>query len=74
MSSAPAAPLPIKNVESYYTPTQVLEYLRFIDFTPLPLLDDAHDNLHGFEPTLDNLETLMRLHVIAFPYENLEMH
>ena len=62
----------IKHVTSFYSPSQVLEYLRCIKFTPLPVLNDAHDGLQGFEPTLNNLETLIRLHVFAFPYENFE--
>ncbi|KAF7981468.1 hypothetical protein HWV62_33503 [Athelia sp. TMB] len=56
--------LDIKHIKSFYSASQVLEYLRLIQFTPLPVLNDAHDGLHGFEPTLNNLETLSVLSIL----------
>jgi hypothetical protein len=65
--------LPIKYLPSPFSPTQVVEYLQAIKFQPLPFwrAESVWDN---FEPDLETLEKLMRLHIIAFPYENTEDH
>jgi hypothetical protein len=65
--------LPIKHCPSPFSVGQVIEYLETINFQPVPVWteDGAWD---GFEPNVEALEQLMRLHVIAFPYENTEDH
>ena len=68
--------LRIKRVPSPFTPEEILEYLAFVQFTPLPTLPslDAPQDWPDFAPTLANLEALMRRHLLAFPYENTEAH
>lgn len=65
--------LPLKHLPSSFSSTRVLEYLKAIDFKPLPVWrgETRWDN---FEPDLKTLEILMRLHIIAFPHENTEDH
>lgn len=57
---------------SPYSPEQVLDYLRKIKYEPLP------ENITAIGktilPTLDNLNKIIRLHLIAFPFDNLSMH
>jgi arylamine N-acetyltransferase len=65
--------LPIKHCPSPFFPSQVVEYLQAINFEPLPVWR-AESVWDGFDPNLETLEKLMRLHVIAFPYENTEDH
>ncbi|KAH7332770.1 hypothetical protein B0J17DRAFT_677523 [Rhizoctonia solani] len=68
--------LRIKRVPSPFTPEEILEYLAFIKWTPLPALPepDAAHNWLELQPTLANLERLARAHLLAFPYENTEKH
>ncbi|KZP30833.1 hypothetical protein FIBSPDRAFT_850271 [Athelia psychrophila] len=68
--------LRIKRVPSPFTPAEILEYLTFIHFTPLPALPPLNtpQAWPGFAPTLANLEALMRRHLLTFPYENTEKH
>ncbi|KAF7984516.1 hypothetical protein HWV62_13677 [Athelia sp. TMB] len=68
--------LRIKRVPSPFTPAEILEYLAFVQFTPLPTLPplEMPQNWPDFSPTLANLEALMRRHLLTFPYENTEAH
>lgn len=62
----------IKNRPSYYTSSQISQWLSCIRFPTS--YNDAEISSGAFPPTLQNLEDLMRLHLIAFPFENTEMH
>lgn len=64
----------IKPVKSCYTADQIFEYLEHVKFV-LPLDCDAGSlEADAFDCTLDNLETIMRLHLLSFPFENTAMH
>ena len=54
---------------SFYSAPQVIAYLQRIDF---PVCDYQERPL--FSPNLANLEQLVRLHLIAFPFENTRLH
>lgn len=60
----------IKRVPSVYTPDQISNWLKRIGF-PGAASDDTVTN---FEASLDNLSILLRLHLIAFAFENTPMH
>ncbi|KAJ1301812.1 hypothetical protein OPQ81_009040 [Rhizoctonia solani] len=68
--------LHIKQVPSPFSPSEILEYLTFVRWTPLPALPEPDRPQHWreFQPTLANLEALARAHLLAFPYENTEKH
>ncbi|GLB33556.1 putative N-acetyltransferase [Lyophyllum shimeji] len=62
----------IKASSSVYTPGQISTWLSTIGF-PHSFTED--DILHGrFPTTLENLHIVTRLHIIAFPFENIMMH
>ena len=65
--------LPIKDCPSPFSPPQVVEYLQTIGFRPIPSWT-ANKTWENIEPNIETLEKLMRLHVIAFPFENTEDH
>ena len=66
--------LPIKHCPSPFSPSQVVEYLQTIGFHPMPSWTADNNKWENFEPSLETLDKIMRLHVIAFPYENTEDH
>jgi hypothetical protein len=62
----------IKHVPSEYSPDQIAQYLSAIDYEPLY---NAGAILSGHFPTnVNSLTRLMRLHMLAFPFENTSMH
>ena len=60
----------IKQVSSYYTPAQVAAWLSCIGFEPAY----SEEETGSFDASLENLCTIVRLHLIAFPFENTAMH
>lgn len=60
----------IKKVPSVYNADQVANYLRRIGF-PGATSDNVAEN---FKADLDNLSILLRLHLVAFAFENTPMH
>ncbi|KAF9073035.1 hypothetical protein BDP27DRAFT_1400441 [Rhodocollybia butyracea] len=60
----------IKTVPSAYDETQVFRYLCRIGFPGNWSVDSVKD----FKVDLDNLALLMRLHIVAFAFENTAMH
>lgn len=65
--------LHIKTVPSCYSPAQVAQYLARIGYTPTEHTDRLIAN-GGFPTTLENIERLIRLHLLTFPFENTAMH
>ncbi|KAF5387859.1 hypothetical protein D9615_000166 [Tricholomella constricta] len=62
----------IRRSDSLYTPGQITTWLSVIEF-PYRFTED--DILHArFPTTLENLHFLVRLSLVAFPYENTMMH
>ncbi|KIL63913.1 hypothetical protein M378DRAFT_163863 [Amanita muscaria Koide BX008] len=57
----------IKSKPSPYSPQQLARYITRIGYTPI-----IANGL--FAANLDNLERLIRLHLLAFPFENTAMH
>ncbi|EKM81236.1 hypothetical protein AGABI1DRAFT_56672 [Agaricus bisporus var. burnettii JB137-S8] len=62
----------IKNVPSKYSADQVAQYLSTIDYEP-------HYNAEAissgqFPINIYSLSRVMRLHMLAFPFENISMH
>ncbi|KAM6500018.1 hypothetical protein JOM56_005526 [Amanita muscaria] len=57
----------IKSKPSPYSPPQLARYITRIGYTPI-----IANGL--FAANLDNLERLIRLHLLAFPFENTAMH
>ncbi|KAF8701557.1 N-acetyltransferase, partial [Rhizoctonia solani] len=76
LESVNVSDLRVKRVASPFTPEEILEYLAFIQWTPLPTLPEpaTPQNWPELQPTLGNLEALARAHLLAFPYENTEKH
>ena len=62
----------IKSMPSPYTPYQISQWLCCIGFPTK--CTEADISSSKFAATLDNLEVLMRLHLLAFPFENTSMH
>ncbi|TFK32376.1 arylamine N-acetyltransferase 1 [Crucibulum laeve] len=62
----------IKNVPSYYSPAQVLQWLSAINFVPQVTEEDI--TTRSFPAPLETLEQLIRLHLLTFPFENTAMH
>ncbi|KAJ3775382.1 hypothetical protein FB446DRAFT_406994 [Lentinula raphanica] len=60
----------IKALPSLYDKTQAAHWLSRIKFPG----SWSADNVASFEPTLDNLCLLQRLHLVAFAFENTAMH
>ncbi|CAE7231838.1 unnamed protein product [Rhizoctonia solani] len=76
LESVDVSGLRIKRVPSPFAPDEILEYLTFIRWAPLPALPEPGAPQHwpDFQPTVTNLEALARAHLLAFPYENTEKH
>ncbi|KAF5372332.1 hypothetical protein D9615_009289 [Tricholomella constricta] len=62
----------IKHVPSAYSASQISQWLSRIGFPRS--YSDVEISGGAFPHTLDHLEMLTRLHLIAFPFENTEMH
>ncbi|KAF5372380.1 hypothetical protein D9615_009311 [Tricholomella constricta] len=62
----------IKPLPSAYSAGQIIQWLSRIGFPRS--YSDAEISGGAFPHTLDHLEVLTRLHLIAFPFENTEMH
>jgi hypothetical protein len=62
----------IKKVPSYYNPAQISKWLSRIRFEPSCTEQDISTG--AFPATLENLYILVRLHLLAFPFENTAMH
>lgn len=62
----------IKNVPSTYTPSQVCQYLSYIGYEP-HFAEEAITS-GAFPTNLENLERIMRLHLLTIPFENTAMH
>jgi len=56
----------IRTIPSLYTLSQISQYLATIGI--------QHYDAKTFLPTLENLKHLVRLHILAFPFENTPMH
>ncbi|ESK90329.1 arylamine n-acetyltransferase 1 [Moniliophthora roreri MCA 2997] len=61
----------IKRTTSVYSKDQVVHWLKRIGF---PRTIEAEIREERFPTTLENLELLSRLHLVTFPFENLDMH
>ncbi|KAF9466852.1 hypothetical protein BDZ94DRAFT_1157039 [Collybia nuda] len=57
----------IKSAPSYYSPSQASQWLDCIGFP-------QKFDVASFPSTLENLAHLVRLHLVAFPFENTAMH
>ncbi|KAF8623248.1 hypothetical protein AX17_007494 [Amanita inopinata Kibby_2008] len=64
----------IKKVPSPYSPSQLTQYLIRIGFTPEEHVNEQLIRDGKFPATLENLERIIRLHLLAFPFENTAMH
>jgi len=62
----------IKPVTSYYSPSQVVQWLSCIEYKPTFTEREVASGL--FPINLHNLSVLMRLHLVAFPFEYTPMH
>jgi hypothetical protein len=62
----------IKPVTSYYSTSQVVQWLSCIGYEPTFTEQEVASGL--FPVNLNNLSVLMRLHLVAFPFENTAMH
>ncbi|KAJ8085971.1 hypothetical protein PM082_004790 [Marasmius tenuissimus] len=68
----------IKSAPSVYPTTQILQWLRAIEYPDAISSSDAVESQlkeGKFPRTLENLTLLNQLHLLAFPpFENLDMH
>jgi hypothetical protein len=62
----------IKPVASYYSTSQVVQWLSCIGYETTFTEQDIISEL--FPVNLHNLSVLMRLHLVTFPFENTAMH
>ncbi|TFK23882.1 arylamine N-acetyltransferase 1 [Coprinopsis marcescibilis] len=62
----------ITQIKSVYTPNQVANYLSAIKFEPTTSEDDIVNA--RFTTSVENLERIMRNHLLTFPWENTMMH
>ena len=68
----------INRSKSPYSNDQILEYLKTVKFFEDPDAVEiegksAVEVIEGFQPTLENLDRLIRCQLIAFPFETLSM-
>ncbi|TFK23881.1 arylamine N-acetyltransferase 1 [Coprinopsis marcescibilis] len=61
----------IKQIPSFYTPSQVARYLAIIKFEPTISTDDVTSQ---FQTSAENLERVVHGHLLTFPWENTAMH
>ncbi|KIL56214.1 hypothetical protein M378DRAFT_89691 [Amanita muscaria Koide BX008] len=64
----------IKPKPSCYSPGQLSRYLTRIGYTPKEHSEETFIANGNFPANLENLERLMRFHLLAFPFENTAMH
>ncbi|KAJ8085972.1 hypothetical protein PM082_004791 [Marasmius tenuissimus] len=67
----------IKSAPSVYSTAQVPQWLQAIEYPDANSSSDAVESQlreGKFPTTLENLTLLNRLHLLAFPFENLDMH
>ena len=67
----------VKKVQSKYTPMQVAQYLATIGVSPPTSGVQTVDSENGprqREMRLKMLETVVKHHLLTFPFENTEMH
>ena len=64
----------IKPKPSYYSPGQLARYLTRIQYTPKEHAEETFIADGNFPANLENLERLIRLHLVAFPFDNTAMH
>lgn len=62
----------IQQVPSAYTSAEVIQWLNVINFGGSETEQQISSG--KFETSLENLERLTRLHLLAFPFENCDMH
>lgn len=62
----------IKPVTSYYSASQVVQWLSRINYETI--FTEEEIALGRFPADLRNLSILMRLHLVTFPFENTAMH
>jgi hypothetical protein len=62
----------IKPTTSYYSASQVVQWLSCINYETTFTEQEVASGL--FPLNLRNLSILMRLHLVAFPFENTAMH
>lgn len=62
----------IKPISSYYSSRQVTQWLSLLNYETTLTEHDVSSG--GFSANLHNLSILMRLHLLAFPFENTFMH
>ncbi|KAJ2932444.1 hypothetical protein H1R20_g4670, partial [Candolleomyces eurysporus] len=63
----------IKRVQSKYTPIQVAQYLAAIGVSPPSTREQPLDSTNGSR-RLETLEMVVKHHLLAFPFENTDMH
>lgn len=62
----------IKPIASYYSGSQIIQWLSYINYGTT---FNEEEIASGFFPVnLHTLSILVRLHLIAFPFENTAMH
>jgi hypothetical protein len=62
----------IKPLTSYYSASQVVQWLSCINYKTIFTEEEIASGL--FPADLRNLSMLMRLHLVTFPFENTAMH
>ncbi|KAK0223648.1 cysteine proteinase [Armillaria fumosa] len=62
----------IKKTDSPYSPQELIQWLRSIGYRHE--LTESDITSGTFKTTLENLHVLVRLHLVAFPFENCDMH
>ncbi|KDQ51844.1 hypothetical protein JAAARDRAFT_198720 [Jaapia argillacea MUCL 33604] len=64
----------IKQVPSCYTPLQVAQWLNRISYPSETTVTETEISSGTFPINFETLTILVRLHLVAFPYENTAMH
>ncbi|KAM6489257.1 arylamine N-acetyltransferase 1 [Amanita muscaria] len=64
----------IKSKQSCYSPGQLARYLTRIQYTPKEHAEETFIADGSFPANFENLERLMRLHLMTFPLDNTAMH
>ncbi|KAK0194206.1 cysteine proteinase [Armillaria mellea] len=62
----------IKKAESPYSPQEIVQWLESIGYKNELTESDIASG--SFKTTLESLHILVRLHLVAFPFENCDMH
>jgi hypothetical protein len=62
----------IKNTPSCYNPAQIVAWLSRVGFPQSYTEAEISEGL--FPVSLENLDTLVRLQLLTFPFENTAMH